>query len=82
MQTEINSNQLPNIPLPKINDPSLKTPEEPKPKTEPALPQEIDGKSNTQCYDEYCKLYFTNIVLTNQVYLLSRLKYCSEKKMS
>ena len=46
------------------------TPQEPqKPKLEqPAPTKELDGKSNAQCYEEYCKLYFTNIILTNQVY--------------
>ena len=80
MQKEIYSNQLPDISLPKINDPHAQSPEQPKTKSEPFMPKEIDAKSTTQCYEEYSKLYFTNIILTNQVYPLSRLKHCSLKR--
>jgi hypothetical protein len=66
MQKEINSIQLPkSLDLNNIQNkdttPSKEDPKKPEP------PKEIDGKSNAQCYEEYCKLYFTNIVLTNQV---------------
>ncbi len=83
MQKEINSIQLPkSLDLNNIQNKDItqNKPEEIKPKTEPAPPKELDGKSNAQCYEEYCKLYFTNIVLTNQVPHSHSSRHCSERK--